>query len=277
MHVFELNQKRFESKKRCFDDDICETPTMMFHGTSSISEKEIEQSGFQCKTGDLVNDKTIEKVISLFKRLKWHGLHSGGYPVLTCFSERDYKSDNSKNPPTFFAESSYRAMLYASRDYAGGEAARAMFYALDDLKQFICKKELQQSHFEALGNQREEWRDKAHPTFLQQFEPEIELDELAAHIDSLGGLRDKLLRLREGYEYGVVYAIDVASEPSLIVSLSYSRNGIETRCPVPKHTIKAKCIIPKSYEHATFGEDPDKKVFILKPSVLCSAVRKNKT
>ncbi|WP_371196072.1 hypothetical protein [Glaciecola sp. SC05] len=274
MNVDEINVRRYIDNKRCFNDTVCDNPMMIFHGTSNIFEESIEKLGLNASTDKVINLSEIQTIIDLFKRLKWYGESPAGFSVLSAYSQKDYETITVEQAPIFFAESSYRASLYATKDFAGGESVRAAFYALEDLKKFISNKSLRDNHFEDLKKDRNKWGKTAHPSFLKQFEPEIGLDELNESFKLLQELKDRIADLRAQYEYGIIYAVDASIDSQLIKSLELLRgNGIRTFSKVSKASLAAKCIFNKPLKIADYEEDPDRLSFISKPNGLFQIIR----
>src|SRR5262249_15880755 len=62
----------------------------------------------------------------------------GGFGVLVSFAQADFQNSNERNrKPIFLAETSFRSLLYASREWAGGETTRALRLALSDLYEYL--------------------------------------------------------------------------------------------------------------------------------------------
>jgi hypothetical protein len=75
----------------------------------------------------------LESVISIFDQMCWNCESWGGYAVLKPWSV-GFDFDDEGSRKVFLAESSFRAALYASADFAGGEAMRAVPHCFADLK-----------------------------------------------------------------------------------------------------------------------------------------------
>lgn len=126
---------RFEATKELFPDVISKDDWIVYHGTSSLYEFEIDSSGFR-PSSHIAGKEEVQAVVSVYERMNWAGAHGGGFPVLKAFSlEHDLADPRGKH--VYFAESSCRASLYAMRDFAGGECARALRHALRDLQEYL--------------------------------------------------------------------------------------------------------------------------------------------
>jgi hypothetical protein len=108
-----------------------------YHGTSSTAETTIERQGFVWNDS-FYSRSDIEAVASVFRQLGWAGESLGGFAVLASFSTGDFRHlGASDRKPIFFSATSKRSLLYASRDWAGGETARALRIAFEDLDAFL--------------------------------------------------------------------------------------------------------------------------------------------
>ena len=117
-----------------FCEKIEEDPWVIFHGTSETNSAAIEDVGF-AYTRDKVTALDVDRVISIFETMRWCGVDTGGYAVLSAFSATDFIDDTTSF--LFFTETSTRALLYASRGYAGGERVRGIRKAIADLRAYL--------------------------------------------------------------------------------------------------------------------------------------------
>src|SRR5947207_4917055 len=72
----------------------------------------------------------------------------------------------------FLAETSIRAALYASREWAGGETARALRYAFKDLRSYLTSEDVGREHYARQEDVRidlltREGRSEEHTSELQ--------------------------------------------------------------------------------------------------------------
>jgi len=135
--IFNYDRKQVDGRACPFQSTFINDGSIAYHGTSSAAEIAIEKSGFQWN--DTVYSRSdIEAVANVFRQLGWAGWSRGGFPVLGSFSTGDFRHlGDSDQKPIFFSAASKRALLYASRDWAGGETARALRIAFEDLDAFL--------------------------------------------------------------------------------------------------------------------------------------------
>src|ERR1700730_4493642 len=139
-----FSSDRLAGTDRLFSDVIESDLWIMFHGTSGFNAKSIERDGFAFRS-DYVTHEQIKRVTDLYETMKWVGESGGGYPVLKPFSlAHDYLGGG--NGLTFFAETSRRALLYATRDFAGGEKLRSLRIAFRDLEAYLGQSEFRRRH-----------------------------------------------------------------------------------------------------------------------------------
>ena len=78
--------------------------------------------------------------------MNWAEFDLGGFGVLAAFTAGDFGGEEKK--PIFLAETDARAALFATVDFAGGETARAIRKAIDDLDRFMKSRELREQDYE---------------------------------------------------------------------------------------------------------------------------------
>jgi hypothetical protein len=179
-------------------------------------------------------------VCSLFQRLGWAGQHAGGYPVLWPFSLlHDFGSGDSK--PIFLAETAHRALLFASRDFAGGETARALYFALEDLQRLATDDAVELEYLQRLARDR---GDAASGSALGLLRSGWLDQELAG----LAELRERVGRARQAYQYGLVAAIRFAP-PSVDGLCRAGQMGVRVSRPIRPEELVAVATIGPSYKH----------------------------
>lgn len=116
-----------------FDSD----PSIRFHGTCDYFEDGIDGEGLRWQPREYSRND-IESVIELFSPLLWLGEHMGGLPVLRSFARADFdNASDSRRKDVYVTSSTLQTLLYASRDWAGGETCRAVRLALRDLWAYL--------------------------------------------------------------------------------------------------------------------------------------------
>jgi hypothetical protein len=123
---------------RCpFKEEFSKDAWVAFHGTSNHAEGQIESRGIAWQS-DTYSKSNILAVLDIFDQLHWSGREQGGFGVLAAFAQSDFeKSNRGGKKPVFLAETSFQSILYASREFAGGETARALRLALNDLRAYL--------------------------------------------------------------------------------------------------------------------------------------------
>ncbi len=171
-----------------------------FHGTSSVSEDEIDKTGIHAS--QISTEKQISDLVSIYRSINWHGRSSGGYGVLASFTWQ--RTIGVPIRPVYLSNCPERCLLYSTKGFAGGETARAIRIALEDLVGYTENEDLRQEHYNL---QRRECEDLvsngANPTPVVQ----VNLDWLRSKLAELQPLHDKASNLRNEYQWGVLYAV----------------------------------------------------------------------
>jgi hypothetical protein len=243
--VQKFDQSRVSNLHRLFSDEIDSDPWIMFHGTSGYNADSIERDGFVFRP-DIISQEQIQRVTSIYERMKWGGESGGGYFVLKGFS-LDY--DFLRGGLLFFAETSLRALLYATRDFSGGERLRALRIAFCDLDAYLGQGDVRQRHQELMhANFRHLHRLNAHASMIDQARPvDVNLDRLRKEIASLKDVRQLAELAYQRHDHCVVYALGMT--PDTLEGLQWnSFMGIESATPISLTKIVAKVVIPPEYK-----------------------------
>jgi hypothetical protein len=204
-----------------FGDQIDFDPWVAFHGTSSAFEAQIDSVGLNSNRALFSKDE-IAAVVSVFDRVQWAGEHLGGLVVLKPWS-LGFDRAPGERPRLYLAESSHRASLYATRDFCGGEAARALRYAFQDLRRYADG-----SAGDGTALDRE-W--------------------VASQIERLGSTEKAAFGPLENHLHGVVYAIRLT--PVDVPYLEYNSSmGIIAASVIPPEKLFAKAVVPAGWQHA---------------------------
>jgi len=253
-----FNPDTYSATAELFSESISKDDWIVYHGTSSVYERDIERSGFHPST-NIASKEEVQEVVSVFKKMKWCGNHGGGLSVLEIFS-LDHDLADPKGKPIFFAESSYWASLYAMRNFSGGECARALRYALNDLQKYLESTAMREEHnkqlrskFKYIKYDEEQYRKAVSPVDLQWLKHEM------------GAFQTLLQSCHVPYDnhtHGVVYSVKF-SKDDLGPSLEYdSSMGIKSFTPVSPEHIVAKVKVPLDFQRPPNLQD-DKKIDIL--------------
>ena len=135
MMTYEYDENLLMKEGRLFPSEICDDLWMVYHGTSSIFEQDIDKHGL-CWRPNLASKAEVQSIVTIFEKMAWAGRHNGGLPVLKPFTlQHDLRTSTIK--PIYLAESSLRALTFATYEFAGGETARALRFCLADLHQYL--------------------------------------------------------------------------------------------------------------------------------------------
>jgi len=104
----------------------------------------------------------------------------------------------------FLAETSIRAALYASREWAGGETARALRYAFKDLRSYLTSEDVDREHY---ARQEDVCIDLLTREGLPSPVIRVNLAWLREAVARLASLEVRCQGLLEAYTHGVIYAI----------------------------------------------------------------------
>jgi hypothetical protein len=241
---------------RLFSCSIDSDPWVIFHGTSGFNAKTIEREGFSYQAGGISSGQ-IKRVTCIFEKIKWFGASGGGFPVLKPFS-LDYDLKDSSKGIIFFAETSRRALLYATRDFAGGEKLRALRIALRDLDLYLTNAEVRERHQNHMKAQFKTLTHlNAHPSMLEATRPmEVDLDWLGEQITNCADVRCLAEKTFQLHDHGVIYALKMTTDD--VERLRWHESmGVEATSLVPSSKILAKIVVPSDYEDNLFESTGD--------------------
>ena len=243
----QLNRESVETRRRFFTDGLDEDEWVVFHGTSGFNAESIERDGFDSVSGKALLAEIL-RVMTVFKKMRWLGQDGGGYPVLKAFSY-GYDFHASGRSPLFFAETSMRALLYSTRDFAGGEKLRAIRRAMHDLEAYLNDFALRQQHLDLMqaefdclsaNNASEADLELKRPAMVDQAWLKQELEDLSEIRRSAD---DAFVR----HNHGLVYALRMTSDD--VASLRWNpAMGVEANALVSPSKIIGKVVVPQDYE-----------------------------
>ena len=246
---YEFDLDRYHGMSMLFPDEIEQDPWIMYHGTSGFNAGSIEREGFVWKNGNGSSEE-IERLVNVFEEMKWGGLDGSSLAVLKPYSST-HGFEGTNASPVYFTETSKRALLFASRDHAGGEKYKAVRRSLDYLTQYLNSAEIQGEHYIQMKYEHEQAIGSG--VLRDGLEPfRVDLDWLRNQIASFSELKDHADQLFERHEYGIVYAIKM-NEKDLSNLELHDPMGIKCRVQVPPENIVCKMVIPGNYEHTEVG------------------------
>jgi hypothetical protein len=246
-----LDVDRLRSTGAVFSEEVEKDDWILYHGTSGRHAESIESNGVGIDGDSSLRDD-IARIVSVFERMNWCGVNTGGYAVLASFSKHDLREETRH--PAFLAETSNRALLYASRDFAGGEKLRGIRRALDDLANYLADAEVRAEHMRSQKRVFDEYSGWPHlPPEIEALRPrEPDLEMLERELASFSVVRAHASDAISSFQFGVVYALRIKRE-DLPRLRSTQSMGVEAMEPISPRRIVAKVIVPPEYVHDPFG------------------------
>lgn len=256
-----------------FPREIDEDPWVLYHGTSSLYEAQIDARGLTSASA-LFTKADVEKVLDVFRRLRWSGSSGRSRAVLEPYSA-NYDLSQARGRPIYLTEDAARAVRYATKQLAGGEIASTIRCCFAELGEYLADPEVRKEH---LAYQELDWNDAISTGRALPHPPtECDLGGLAADLESLGELRERAARLFREHEYGLVYAVRImdAQVPDLGGRLGM---GIMAFKPLGPDGLVAKARVPPSHEWEPAAANPERMQSRLESGVLAAILaRSNRT
>ncbi len=247
MMVYEFDAELLNEKVQLFPDEIENDPWVVFHGTSSIFESEIDDHGFQWKPS-IVTKKEVSHVVDIFTKMNWSGKDGGGLPILKPFSlESDFALGNTK--PIYFASTSYRALLYSTHEFSCGETARALRKSIQDLEDYLKDKNIRDADMEY---KMMEYNKLVSLNAKVGMRPiEVDLNWLEAELKKLSELKNRCINAYKQSSHGVVYAVKFTQEDICDNNNfdNHPSRGLRVFSKVPKEKIVGKISISSTLEY----------------------------
>ena len=214
-------------------------PWVLYHGTSSIFETQIDSDGLRPSGGLPICQSDVEALINVFRLLGWPGDDPGGYGVLGSYSRMRHQASKWRCCLTSYPN---RGLLYAMRDFAGGETARACRRAFPDLDRFLADASARQNWI-AERRSGSLWSPFAlPPTAAEDYHP----DTLAAAreaVSSLAALRKIVNEAANKHSYGVVYAIRLQLRDMPVVRGDSTPYGLSCLVALGPERIMGKAVV----------------------------------
>lgn len=241
MIVTDFDTQNFEITSKIFLDEIENDPWIMYHGTSCVNEQAIEHEGFMWKPANISRHK-LQRVVNVFEKMNWYGTDSTSRTVLEPFS-LSHDFNGSESSPIYFAETSKRALLYATRDFAGGEKLRSLRKSFEQLRKYLDDSQVRQDHMHNLQYEYDDLERKgAYMAAYPKPEP-VDLIWLSQELSALEDVSCSAMSAFDRHAYGIVYAIKVDQQD--IEHLTYHNTmGIKVTCCIAPGKIQAKTIVP---------------------------------
>lgn len=276
MKLYDYTKQHVEAGECPFRGDFANNLWIAYHGTSSHAEAFIDSNGFSWQE-DTYSKADVYSVLEVFELLHWAGSRGDGFPVLASFTLNDFNRGSSNNiKPIYFGETSYRSLLYAQRDWSGGETARALRHCFNDLDKFLSSETFRREQmWESWKNLREFFKGDVPENCAAQSPADITFSQIRSlwkYYEKKGStritagmlrgfhsglepanftedwLRDKLKSLKllrqrcesmlDTYEYGIVYAVQFAEEDC--PHLAFENGGLVVNMHIPPERIVGK-------------------------------------
>ena len=199
MKIYSYRSTKLDKKARLFDPGIRDDPWVLFHGTSSAYETQIESRGLD--TGHLpVTLEELRKLLGIFKSMNWR--YANYVSSLKAWSFPEAVEDRELRP-IFLASVPELAACYCGRRSVGGEIAEMVRGCIRELRGFLREKSVRA---ESLRLQWEEHEDTATRGIRL---PVIEVSRpwVRSRLADIVRLEQRLLQLQRGHRYGIVYAM----------------------------------------------------------------------
>lgn len=250
--TFDFTSESLDGLATLFPEAIDRDPWVLYHATSSVNEDAIDREGLHWRPS-VCSRADVELVVAIFEAMNWGGKHGGGFGVLKSFSlQGDFAGESTK--PIYFREYSLRTLLYAERDFAGGESARAIRYAVEDLQTYLRDAEVREQHYEY---QRRSFISEVREGYLPA-KPviRVDLEWVAEQSRRLEPLYRRCGELVQNHTHGVVYAVKF--QPEDLGHLKHcSSMGVRFFRPVSVDAIMAKARILSADFKSPLGNDSD--------------------
>lgn len=218
------------SFQQVFPEEIECDDWVLFHGTSSTNSASIESDGLHSRCLDF-SFEDLQQILAVYEKLNWAGEDGGGFGVLKGFALSGRWNDSGTRNH-YFAETSNRALLYSSLDFAGGETMRSVRRSISDLNVYLTDPGCRERHHQYLS--------------LFNAAPQTDLDWLEKAFTALSPLAERASKAQEEFEHGVIYALRFTRE-DLAHLTSQGGGGIATSTPISPSKIVAKAIIPRDF------------------------------
>jgi hypothetical protein len=224
-----------------FPAEISKNPNVLYHGSSSTYEDEIDSEGLRAGASIFVLEE-LQEICRLFELLQWSGSTGGSLGVLKPFSiDSDFA--NAEGKPTYLAESSHRACLFASSDFAGGEVARTVRNCFSELYNYVGSEDLRKKHLLELQRQSAELSKLgADPPPL----PSTDMSLVKDALDRLNPVRERAIQAESSHQHGVVYAISFDQQQQKRLGGNISM-GLTCFGIIQRDQLIAKTHVPRDY------------------------------
>jgi hypothetical protein len=241
---------------RAFAELYRDNDWIAFYGTSSVNEDDIDKTGI--RGSQLFTESEITNLVSIYRNMNWYGRHPGGFAVLASFTWN--RTIGLAVRPVYLSDYPERCLLHSTKDFAGGETARAIRLAIEDLVDYAEDEQLRQEHYKLQRHECEYLVSQgANPSPVIQ----VGLNWLHSKLVDLQPLYSKANDLRNRHRWGVVYAIRFS--PDDLKGLADGRSeGIQAFCSIPPEKIAAKAKVHKLTEEIAMRRKNSAQMILIK-------------
>lgn len=200
MEIFDYYPSKMDRKARIFPDHIRDDPWVLFHGTSSCWENQIDSKGLD--SGHLpVTLDNLRKLLGVFKSMNWRS--ASGVGELCAWSFPPDVAEVQEKRSIFLTCVPELAAHYSGRNAAGGEVSQMVRVGLQSLRTFIRDKEVRAEHLIFQLQEYEEALGKGRHTPILQ----VRQKWVRSKLLELQPLEQRLSEFLKAHKYGLVYAL----------------------------------------------------------------------
>ena len=247
-----------------FSESVEADDWTLFHGTSSAFASEIQENGLRPHASAAAREM-VDRVVAVVKAIDW--IPTSAVPLISYSQGFDFADGDS---PLFLAETSLRAALCASDDFAGAEKLSRVRKTINDLTAFLENEELREEHYAIKRQAYQKAKVIMHPDHVESHRPKIvDLEWLSAQLEGLGDVRLLAEQAWEEHSHGVVFAFRL--KPADADQMVWHRSmGIMSKASIPCDRIVAKALVPLDFDHRP-RSDPYRRQF--QEKAIASALR----
>jgi hypothetical protein len=246
MKLIEETAEALVNKKTWFPPEIESDPWVVYHGTSSVFEESIDRDGIQCGSTHL--DEAALICATIIKTTEWYD--DSATTSLTAYSIPRI----AQEAPFFCGLFPPKSLIYTSREFAGGETARALRRIIPKLIDVAFENpDFFEKKFE---EDRQKCINKAKiGSFTQDKVLKVNLNWLKEKNAVLRKFLPGLVDIHKKHRYGVVYALKLESEDVPLASYG-STGGLMIHKLMPARKCVAKLIVHGEHENGS-DSNPD--------------------
>lgn len=246
MRLIEETAEALVNKETWFPPEIESDPWVVYHGTSSVFEECIDRDGIQCGSTHL--DEAALICSTIIKTTEWYD--DSATTSLTAYSIPRI----AREAPFFCGLFPQKSLIYTSREFAGGETARALRRIIPKLVDVafgnsdFFEKKFEQDRQQCINKAK-----RGQPTHSKVLK--VNLNWLKEKTAELKKILPGLLDIHKRHRYGVVYALKLESEDVPLASYC-STGGLMIHKLMPARKCVAKLIVHGEHENGS-DSNPD--------------------